>query len=111
MAHPLIPIEVCPTSSVITGMIEHQLLHTGVRYYLQHKHPIVIGTDDPLLFQSSLTEEYLNLMQLDGLQLGHILQLTSWSHDFSFLPHKDKLQLNLLVIQNLFMASTQRAVQ
>lgn len=91
--HPLVPIEVCPTSSVLAGMMDHHKNHPGIAYYLQHNHPIVIGTDDPLLFKTSLTAEYRKLMELDGITIEKIQQMIQWSFDFAFLPEEERVEL------------------
>lgn len=91
--HPSVPIEVCPTSSVVVGMIDHHSNHPGIKYYLKHKHPVVVGTDDPLLFNSSLTQEYHKLIELDGIKMTQIKQMIQWSFDFAFLTPEEKIEL------------------
>jgi adenosine deaminase len=93
LSHPLVPIEVCPTSSVLAGMVDHHSNHPGPKYYLQHDHPIVGGTDDPLLFQSPLSKEYRKLMDIPGIGINQILQMILWSFDFAFLSQQEKLEL------------------
>lgn len=91
--HPSIPIEICPTSSIIAGMIHHIYEHPGIGYYLKHKHPIIIGTDDPLLFQTTLTAEYHKLLNLNGINIEQIKHIILRSFDFAFLPQQEKLNL------------------
>jgi adenosine deaminase len=93
--HPSVPIEVCPTSSVLAGMIDHHSKHPGIRYYLSQKHPIVVGTDDPLLFQTTLTQEYRKLMELESITLKEIKQMIAWSFEFSFMSKKEKAEFAL----------------
>lgn len=93
LKRPNIPIEVCLSSSLLTGMIGHNSQHPGITYYLKHKHPIVACTDDPLLFQSSMSEELQNLISLENINQEHILQIVGYSFDLSFLPPKEKLEL------------------
>jgi adenosine deaminase len=52
-----IPLEVCPTSNLVTGVIKRiedhplrQLFDAGV--------PLVLNSDDPAMFRCSLTEEF-----------------------------------------------------
>lgn len=99
--HPSVPIEVCPTSSVLAGMIDHHSNHPGVSYYLDQKHPIVVGTDDPLLFQTTLTQEYRKLMQHEAITLTEVKRMIAWSFEFSFMSKKEKEEYRSLEILDL----------
>ncbi|MBI2712536.1 MAG: hypothetical protein HYX41_06770 [Bdellovibrio sp.] len=89
--HPGVPVEVCPSSSVIAGMIGHHSEHPAVQlYFRKHNHPIVIGTDDPLLFQTTLTNEYQKVLELDHVTLEEIKKMIRWSFEFSFLSTEEK---------------------
>jgi len=101
LAHPSVPIEVCPTSSVLTGMMDHHSEHPGVKYYLEHNHPIVVGTDDPLLFQSCLSEGYHKLMDLEGIKMQQIKQMVYWSFQYAFLSPKERLELKMRIPKDL----------
>jgi len=98
LQHPNIPIEVCPSSSVLAGMIEHHSKHPGLGYHLNHKHLIVVGTDDPLLFQTTLTKEYLKLLE-HSLSLDQVKQIIANSFRFAFatndLKQKNANRCNL----------------
>ena len=53
-----IPIEMCLTSAVQAHMISSIDQHPGLKL-LREKYPVVICTDDPLVFSTSLTDECL----------------------------------------------------
>lgn len=93
-----IPLEVCITSSIIAGMIERINDHPGIEYYLKHKHPIIIGTDDPLLFQTTLTKEYHKIMDLDEINLAQVKEIILKSFEFAFLSQKEKQELILNIL-------------
>jgi adenosine deaminase len=62
------PLEICPSSSVSARMVHAFHEHPGLQLY-QEGHPVTIGTDDTLLFRTTLTREYLLFAQ--QLQLSH----------------------------------------
>ncbi|MGE0010175.1 MAG: adenosine deaminase [Candidatus Babeliales bacterium] len=70
-----IPVEVCLTSAELTMMIDHHTMHPWIAYY-RKGHPIIIGTDDPLLFRTNLTNEYMLLYDAGLLTLEEIANLT-----------------------------------
>lgn len=88
-----VPLEVCPTSSELAGMVDHHRDHPGLEYLLQHNHPIVIGADDLLLFRSPLSKEIIKLMRLEKFGGEQLLQLIAWSFEFAFgkIAPEDKL--------------------
>lgn len=69
-----IPLEMCVASAVKTGMIDDASLHPGLQLH-KDGHPIVICTDDPLIFQVSLSEECATVAQLAGLTTADISKL------------------------------------
>lgn len=56
------PVEVCLTSSELSSMVEHHTLHPGIELFREN-HPIAISTDDPLIFGTSLTQEFTLLFE------------------------------------------------
>lgn len=74
-----IPIEVCLTSSVLVKMINHYEQHPGIEFF-QLGHPIVLCTDDPLLFSITMSKEVL------------------YAHEFCRLTDEDLRQ----IIENAF---------
>lgn len=107
LAHPAIqwilknstPIEVCPTSSIIAGMINRLNEHPWIEYHLTYKHPIIIGTDDPLLFKTTLSAEYNKLLNLQKINRDIVNNIIRSSFEFAFLPQQEKTDL-LLTFQN-----------
>jgi len=58
-----IPVEICLTSNVKTGLVSSEDNHP-VKRYLEKGHIICVATDDPLIFQTSISEEYSKMMKI-----------------------------------------------
>ena len=78
-----VPLEVCPTSNVCLGVVpsleEHpfdRLRRAGVR--------VSVNSDDPPLFDTTLTDEYLGLHRAFGYDAGELagLSLAALRHAF-----------------------------
>jgi aminodeoxyfutalosine deaminase len=87
-----ITLEVCPSSNVATGVVpslaEHPLpvlLDAGV--------PVVLGSDDPPMFGTSLLEEYRRVRDVFGLSSAQLQALAGASIEASFAPAATKRRL------------------
>lgn len=87
-----VTLEICLSSNVATGVVatlaEHplpRLLEAGV--------PVVLGSDDPPMFATSLLEEYRRARDELGLSSGQLRQLSRHSIEASFAPPACKRQL------------------
>jgi len=87
-----ITLEVCPSSNVATGVVpalaDHplpRLLAAGV--------PVVLGSDDPPMFNTSLLEEYRRVQEHLGLTAGQLRALARASFEASFAPAALKQRL------------------
>jgi aminodeoxyfutalosine deaminase len=87
-----IPLEVCPTSNLRTGVVrrwrDHPLPHlvaAGIR--------ITVNTDDPALFRTSLQAEYRVLRQRLGLPASEVLRIEKEAVRASFLSPKEKRRI------------------
>ena len=65
LADRRIPVEVCITSNVATGAISEAAAHPVRRFY-DAGVPIVLNTDDPALFRTTLSQEYELAARLFG---------------------------------------------
>ncbi|HUI81643.1 MAG TPA: adenosine deaminase [Bryobacteraceae bacterium] len=71
-----VPLEICITSNLVTGVVKHVEDHPIRRLY-DAGVPIVLNTDDPAMFRCSLTEEYRLAARVFGFsenELGTIAQ-------------------------------------
>jgi aminodeoxyfutalosine deaminase len=90
LADRRIPLEVCPTSNLRTGALDKQLRYKNAAIsdhplpqLLRHGVPVVLSTDDPAMFHTTLVDEYRAAASL-GLSATELGQLISNSHDFAF---------------------------
>ncbi|HSX04617.1 MAG TPA: hypothetical protein VLG76_07815 [Rhabdochlamydiaceae bacterium] len=78
-----IPVEVCLTSSVLVKMIDDYKQHPGLIFF-RSGHPIILCTDDPLLFSTTLSQELLHAHESCGLSIEEIKLLAQRSFDYAF---------------------------
>ena|SRR5579864_877975 len=91
-----IPLEICPESNIRTGALAKQLLlpdatlaqHPLAKLW-RHGVPIVLSTDDPAMFHTTLQAEYENVARM-GLNETELLQLVDMSFEHAFLSETGK---------------------
>jgi aminodeoxyfutalosine deaminase len=91
-----VPLEVCPTSNLRTGALTKQLgreaagyLQHPLRTFFQRGLPVALGSDDPAMFETSLTREYLAAHQM-GFTPADLVQLAEASFRHAFLASEEK---------------------
>ncbi len=94
-----IPLEICPQSNIRTGALRKQLRLSKARItdhplprLWRHGIPIVLSTDDPAMFHTTLLAEYENAAQM-GLSEAELAQLVNMSFEHAFLSENEKLSL------------------
>ena len=87
-----IPLEVSPTSNICLGVFERfgdhalpKMLDAGLY--------VTINSDDPPMFNTTLTEEYLKSAAAFGLDVGTVEQLNLNALRASFLPNSVKANM------------------
>jgi len=87
-----IPLEICPQSNIRTGALARQLGRDDVRIedhplpkLFHHGIPVVLSTDDPALFDTTLRGEYANAAQM-GLQENELEQICKMGFQYAFQP-------------------------
>ena len=78
-----IPLEVCLSSSQQVNMVQNYTEHPGFEFY-KMGHPITLCTDDPLIFGSSLSNEYELFQKGSGLSDNEMAELARESFRYSF---------------------------
>lgn len=99
LAERRIPLEICPASNICTGALAKQLGTPSATIeqhplpkLLRHGIPIVLSTDDPAMFHTSLLAEYENVARM-GLTETELFQLAQMSFDHAFIPDQEKRSL------------------
>ena len=85
LARTGVPLDVCPTSNVLTGTVP-SLEHHPVRALHEAGVVVTVSSDDPLIFDTSLTAELALVHHRLGFSLAELGQLTTQAAAHSFLP-------------------------
>jgi adenosine deaminase/aminodeoxyfutalosine deaminase len=96
LAERQVPIEICVTSNLRTGVCPELAQHP-VRRYFDQGLMLTLNSDDPAMFGSSLVEEYALVQEAFGFTDEHLRELARNSFEASFLAAEKKVEfLNLL---------------
>src|SRR6266699_884773 len=92
LAERKIPLEICPTSNMKTAALARQLRCEDARIedhplpkFLRHGIPIVLSTDDPAMFKTTLHEEYVNAARM-GLTEHELTRIVEMGFEYAFMP-------------------------
>lgn len=83
-----IPMEVCPSSNYRLKLVDENQVHP-IRKMLDFGIFCTLNSDDPVMFSTSLTDEYLLLLN-QGFSLKELWQLNLNAIEGSFLNKKEK---------------------
>lgn len=90
-----VPVEICVTSNVKTGVCPAITEHPVKRYFDEGL-MVTLNTDDPAMFGTSLSREYQLVQENFGFSDEHLRELARNSFEAAFLPAEKKLEfLNL----------------
>jgi adenosine deaminase/aminodeoxyfutalosine deaminase len=92
LAQRQIPVELCISSNLRTGVCKTVAEHPTKNYFDQGV-MITLNTDDPALFGTSLSREYQLAQETFGFSDEHLRELARNSFEASFLPAEKKLEL------------------
>jgi len=81
------PLEVCPTSNIRTGIFPSYEAHP-VKALFEAGVPVTINSDDPTFFGTTLTEEYAHVHAV-GVQDEGIFRMIENGFTYAFLPEKE----------------------
>ncbi|MBC7223221.1 MAG: adenosine deaminase [Anaerolineae bacterium] len=84
-----VPLEMCPTSNLHTGVVKTIGAHPSRRYY-QQGIPVTINTDDPSISNITLTDEYLVAVKGIGFTVQELRELILNAARAAFLPAEEK---------------------
>jgi|SRR5579864_12439 len=91
LARKQVPLEVCISSNLRTGTCSRPSEHP-VRTLFDHGLMITLNTDDPEMFQTSLSQEYELARKEFGFSEDHLRELARNSFEASFLSPAKKLE-------------------
>src|SRR5258708_11425714 len=87
-----IPLEICPASNMKTAALARQLRRESAQIedhplprLLRHGIPIVLSTDDPAMFHTTLNEEYANAARM-RLRSDELARIVAMGFEHAFLP-------------------------
>src|SRR5207248_3778930 len=90
LADRRIPLEICPQSNLRTGALALQLGKASATIedhplprLLRHGVPVVLSTDDPAMFHTTLLEEYANAARM-GLQEEELARIVEMGFEHAF---------------------------
>ncbi len=92
LAYRQIPVEICLTSNLRTGVCKNIAEHP-VKSYFDQGMMIILNTDDPALFKTTLSREYQIAQENFGFTDEHLRELARNSFEASFLPPEKKIEL------------------
>ena len=90
-----IPLEVCPFSNIRTGALAKQLGRSAtveehvLPLLLREGVPVTLGSDDPAMFHTSLSEEYSAALRM-GIPQRQLVDLAEASFRHAFLSQAEK---------------------
>lgn len=87
-----IPLEMCIISNVKTGVCKSIETHP-IKDYFQQGLLVTVNSDDPTMFNTSITQEYLILVEKLGFSLSELKLLSMNAVSASFLSERDKEQM------------------
>jgi adenosine deaminase len=89
-----IPLEICVISNVRTGVCKSVETHP-IKKYFQQGLMVTVNSDDPTMFNTSISQEYSALVQKLGFTVSDLKRLTLNGIDASFMSDGDKKLMKL----------------
>lgn len=87
-----IPLEICPTSNFITGVVSSLSEHP-IKKLQDAGVATTVNTDDPVVFDTTLSEEYFKIWQRLQFSINDIKKTVKTAAISSFLPENEKAKL------------------
>jgi cAMP deaminase len=85
-----VPLEICPTSNVITRKYVPEMAQHPIRRFFDEGMVVTVNTDDPVLFSVELNEEYENVASQVGFSRDEIMTLVKNNLMSTFLSDSEK---------------------
>ncbi|MGI9255708.1 MAG: adenosine deaminase [Salinispira sp.] len=85
-----IPLEVCPTSNIITKKYVQAITEHPIRQFYDSGVVVTLNTDDPLLFDINLNREYFKLYKFLHFSKADLIQIAKNGLYATFLSTEEK---------------------
>ena len=85
-----IPLEVCPTSNIITGKYVQTYEKHPIKQFMDEGLFVTVNTDDPMLFDIDLNGEYESLAETFNLEADTVIGLAENAIRASFMDDSSK---------------------
>ena len=90
LAESQIPLEVCPTSNLLTKTFATRMEDHPISTLLRNGLMITLNTDDPLLFEVELNQEYVQVYSHTDLTFADMITLLLNTVEASFMQEETK---------------------
>jgi adenosine deaminase len=87
-----IPLEMCLTSNVHTGAVKSMTEHPFGVYY-RYKFRVTLNTDDRLMSDITLTDEFQTAAETFGLTIEDFEKITINAMKSAFIPYKQRIKI------------------
>jgi adenosine deaminase len=87
-----VPLELCPTSNVDTGAIQALSDHP-IRYFMSEHFRVTVNTDNRLMSDITLSEEFRRLSATFGLTLADVERLSINAMKSAFADYDQRVAL------------------
>ena len=87
-----IPLELCPSSNVDTGAVASLAAHP-IRHFIAQRFRVTVNTDDRLMSDVTLSDEFHRLSEAFGLDLADVEKLTINAMKSAFVGYDQRLSL------------------
>lgn len=102
-----IPLEICLTSNVHTGAVRSMEEHPfGI--YFRYRFRVTLNTDDRLMSNITLTDEYHTASEVFKLNLDDLEKITINAMKSAFMPYKRRIALIYDVIKPGFVTAREQ---
>ena len=87
-----VTVDVCPSSNVLTGAV-HSFAKHPLRQMFDAGLQLTLNSDDPVFFQTNITQEYHIAAQVFGFSATELVTLTRNAAKAAFIPEPEKESL------------------
>jgi aminodeoxyfutalosine deaminase len=109
LAEHRIGCDVCPTSNICLGVYSSIEQHP-IRRLIAAGVPVTINSDDPPMFNTTLTDEFLGLARHQAFTAAELATLVRTGVEVSFLPEAEKAALRTRIDAELVDAAREAGV-